>query len=96
MFWFVVALLVVALGAGAWFWWHNRGPRDKVYFTCRCPKCDRKIRYPASQVGHYAICPGCKHRVPLPDEDEEEEGGHRDHRPAEYRLRRRMGNARGS
>lgn len=33
---------------------------------CRCPKCKRKIGYPANKVGIEAICPGCRKTLTLP------------------------------
>jgi hypothetical protein len=93
MFWYIIFGVVVALGGtGAVLWWRQRGRKEEASHSCRCPKCDRKIRYPASQIGHYAYCPGCKHRVPLRDEEDDE--GPRDQKPEGYHLRRRGDNAR--
>ena len=90
MFWMAVLAAAAFVAGGGWYWWRSRAPAEEARWTCRCPKCDRKIRYPASQAGHYAICPGCKHRVPLPHEDEE---GPREHKAEDYRVRRRTDNA---
>ena len=87
----LILLAVALLAAGAaYYWWRHHGTDDGARLDCRCPRCDRKIRYPASQAGHYAICKGCKNRVHLPYESED---GEPQKKIEDYRVRRKADNA---
>ena len=42
------------------------GQKPEVLYHLRCPKCERKIRYRASQAGRFAQCPLCKKPLIFP------------------------------
>jgi hypothetical protein len=80
---------VIGLCVGLIQWLRTRKTVEEEYFTCRCPNCDKKIRYPSSQAGHYAHCPQCRNRVPLPFHSEDEEDKKKRPKDEGYRVRRR-------
>ncbi len=43
----------------------RRRKRDEPSFYTRCPKCKRKVRYAASQVGRTVLCPTCRWSMTL-------------------------------
>ena len=91
MLWTILSVLAAAIAvAGAVLYWRRNTADGGARLDCRCPKCDRKIRYPASQAGHYAICKGCQHRVHLPYESED---GEPQKKVEDYRVRRKADNA---
>jgi hypothetical protein len=40
---------------------------DQEWYKSRCPKCRRKVAYPASKAGLSVRCSGCKREFALPD-----------------------------
>src|SRR5262245_16492771 len=64
--------LVVLLGAaavvavGGYARSRVRAGRSRASHSWRCPRCDKKYRYPARLAGRLLPCPACKRPVTLP------------------------------
>ena len=64
-----VALLVVQADLYLWITFTRTAPPpedDEDWYKSRCPRCRRKLGYPASKAGLNARCPGCKLEFVLP------------------------------
>lgn len=65
----LVAVLVLQVVVYSWVS-HARSSRpedDEEWYKSRCPKCRRKVAYPASKSGLTVRCSGCKTEFGLPD-----------------------------
>lgn len=63
----VAAVLVVALGVGAYLFVRSRsGSGEEVYLHFRCPGCKRRIRFRAKQAGHSGQCSHCGNKLTFP------------------------------
>jgi hypothetical protein len=70
LFILIVAVALLAGGGYGWFWWQQqraRRPQEQTYYHFRCPKCDRKLRYPTSRAGRKAVCTFCKQTFTSPE-----------------------------
>jgi hypothetical protein len=61
---FVLAAVPV-LALGGYAWWKLRRSGEPVPLSCRCPHCDKKVRYAVTQAGRVARCPACRRCLPL-------------------------------
>ena len=82
--------LVVLLGAavvavGGYARSRVRAGRSLAPHSWRCPRCDKKFRYPARLAGRLAPCPACKRPVALPVTPQQPSGA------GGYTLRRKSG-----
>jgi transcription initiation factor IIE alpha subunit len=65
-------VVVVVLGAaailvtGVVLFLRRRGKEDDSFYHFRCPKCQRRLRYLARQVGHKGKCMNCNGDVIFP------------------------------
>jgi hypothetical protein len=59
--------------------------RSLAPYSWRCPRCDKKFRYPARFAGRLAPCPACKRPVTLPLAPQKPSGA------GGYTLRRKSG-----
>jgi len=67
----IVALVVLEGLLYAFLGWrrlqhHVEQQNGKAAWKCRCPFCQRKIRFPSSRAGMGALCPRCKTAFCLP------------------------------
>lgn len=67
----VFVFLILAIGAVAcWSFLPSfpfRSAKAEPFYTFKCSRCKRKLRYPISKVGQYGYCPGCRQRAIYPD-----------------------------
>jgi len=67
MIWLLVALVLVALGIGAYRFVRARiGQREEPFLHFRCPGCKRRIRFRAKQAGHSGQCSHCGNKLTFP------------------------------
>lgn len=63
----IVSLAVVlVLAVGGYFFLHRRPREDDNFYHFRCPRCKRRLRYLAKQVGHKGKCSNCGGDVLFP------------------------------
>jgi hypothetical protein len=64
----VVIVLIVAVAAvvGVAVYLRGRGGQEEAFSHFRCPKCRRRLRYLARQVGHKGKCSNCGGDVIFP------------------------------
>jgi DNA-directed RNA polymerase subunit RPC12/RpoP len=63
----LVILVPVCLIVGVVLvWWSRRPKGDDSFYHFRCPKCQRRLRYVARQVGHKGKCSNCSSEVLFP------------------------------
>lgn len=56
-----------------WGWFPAKkllGRKEEPPHRCRCPKCQRKIKYTDAKIGQQAMCPGCHEAFVYPQPDE--------------------------
>ena len=56
----------VALAVAVWAYLRFRIPREEPFHHFRCPKCRRRLRYRARQVGHAGQCSHCGSKLTFP------------------------------
>jgi hypothetical protein len=57
-------LLMTYIGIHVWAYMKTK--KEEVYYTTRCNKCGRKLRYRESQVEHLGKCPICQKPIRFP------------------------------
>jgi hypothetical protein len=62
----VVLGVAAALVVGVVLFLRRRPKEDDTFYHFRCPKCKRRIRYQARQVGHKGKCSNCAGDVLFP------------------------------
>ncbi len=62
----VVLGVAAALAFGVFVYLRGRPKREEAYSHFRCPKCKRRLRYLARQVGRKAKCSNCGNDVIFP------------------------------
>jgi hypothetical protein len=81
----LAAAAVVAVGGYARF--SARAARSRERHSCRCPRCDKKFRYPEKFAGLVVPCPACKRPITLQAVEQHAPGAGR--RLGGYKLRRK-------
>lgn len=62
----ILVVLVLALAVGGYLFLRRRPKVDDAVYHFRCPKCKRRLRYQARQVGHKGKCSNCGGDVLFP------------------------------
>jgi hypothetical protein len=63
-------ILFLAFGGGYLMWrstaqYRKGRKREVATYRTRCPKCKRRVRYTASQIGRTVLCPTCRYTLQL-------------------------------
>jgi|YelNatPaOPRAMG01_1025707.scaffolds.fasta_scaffold181332_1 LPXTG-motif cell wall-anchored protein len=58
--------VAACLVAGVVLFRRRRSKEDDSFYHFRCPKCQRRLRYLARQVGHKGKCSNCSGEVVFP------------------------------
>jgi hypothetical protein len=63
-----LGVFALAVMPGAWFYRARRArlTAERSVWHCRCPACDRKLRYRVLRASCQAVCPFCKRPFTLP------------------------------
>jgi hypothetical protein len=61
-----VIVLGIVLGGGGYLFVRLRGPKEEPDYHFQCPKCRRRLRYKAKQVGRKGQCPQCGETLTFP------------------------------
>ncbi|HEY7313965.1 MAG TPA: hypothetical protein VH643_31740 [Gemmataceae bacterium] len=62
----LIVAVVLVLGVGVILFLRSRTQPDEGFAHFRCPKCRRRLRYQARQVGHKGKCSNCGGDVLFP------------------------------
>jgi hypothetical protein len=63
----LVSVIAVLCGIGGVIVVLRRRPKkEEPVFHFNCPKCRRRLRYRAGQIGHAGQCPQCKSALTFP------------------------------
>ena len=64
--WVIIALSLLVLGSGGFFYVRARKGKDEPIHYLRCPSCKRKLKYLAHQIGHKGMYANCKEKFVFP------------------------------
>jgi DNA-directed RNA polymerase subunit RPC12/RpoP len=62
----VIVGVVLVLAVGGYLFMRGRSREDENYYHFRCPRCKRRLRFQAKQVGHTGRCSNCGSGVLFP------------------------------
>jgi hypothetical protein len=62
----VILGVAASIAVGVFVVWRRRPRVDDSFYHFRCPKCKRRLRYVARQVGHKGKCSNCNGDVLFP------------------------------